>query len=212
MIRRRYSFVSPATLDEATALLAADRGGRVLGGGSVLVPALSAGLEDPSLVLDLGRLGLSLIEATDLAVTIGARATYAALGASEVIRSRVPLLAAMVAEVTGGPGLWNLATLGGTACHANPASDAPGCLTALGAQFRPVGATGTRLIAADRFFLGPFRTARRPDEILTAIILPAAEPPGRCRYLKLKHAASSWPIVTASCLVIDAPGGPQLRL
>ncbi|WP_018262230.1 FAD binding domain-containing protein [Methylobacterium sp. WSM2598] len=212
MIRSRYRFVRPATLDEATALLAAEGGGHVLGGGSVLVPALSAGLEDPRLVLDPGRLGLSRVEATDLSVTIGAGATYAALGASEAIRTRVPLLAAMVAQVTGGPGLWNLATLGGAACYANPASDAPGCLTALEAQFHLVCANGSRLVPAADFFRGPFVTARRPNEILTAIALPASGHPDRCCYLKLKHAASSWPIVTASCLVADAPDGPRLRL
>ncbi|GJD52159.1 hypothetical protein OPKNFCMD_4921 [Methylobacterium crusticola] len=212
MIRSRYRFARPATLEEATALLAAEGGAKVLGGGSVLVPALSAGLEDPGLVLDSGRLGLNRIEATDRAVTIGAGATYAALGASEAVRTRVPLLAAMVAEVTGGPGLWNLATLGGAACHANPASDAPGCLSALDAQFRLACATGSRLVPAADFFRAPFLTARRPDEILTAIVLPVAARPGPSRYLKLKHAASSWPIVTASCLVAGGPGAPRLRL
>ena len=72
--------------------------------------ALSMGLEDPKLlVLDLTQLGLGHIRESDGSVVIGAGATYATLGASEVLRSRLPLLAAMVAEVTGGPGLWNLA-------------------------------------------------------------------------------------------------------
>ena len=212
MIRTRFRFERPDTLGDATALLDSfGAGARVLGGGSVLVPALSAGGDAPSLVLDPGRLGLDRIVDGGDSVAIGARVTYAALAASEIVRTRLPLLAATVAQVTGGPGLWNLATLGGSACHANPASDGPGCLAALGAAFRLHSVRGSRLVPAALFFRGAFETDRAADEILTEIVVPAPGPPGRCAYLKLKHAANSWPIVTASCLLVTTAGAPRLR-
>ncbi len=210
MIRKRFAFARPETLGEAARLLAEAGGrGRVLGGGSVLVPALSAGLDDPSLVIDLRRLRLDGIREDGENVVLGAGATYAQLAASSIVRSRLPLLAAMVDEVTGGPGLWNLATLAGSACHANPASDAPGCVVALDASFRLVSVRGSRLMPATRFYRGAFDTERAHDEIATELVVPAPPSPGRPVYLKLKGAASSWPIVSSSCLL---PGQGRVRL
>lgn len=208
MIRASFRFVRPNTLNEALDLLAGAGGlGRVIGGGSVLVPALSAGHDAPALVLDTGLLGLAGVRDEGGEVVIGAATTYATLLASEVVRRRLPLLAAMLREVTGGPGLWNLATPGGAVCYANPASDAPGCLVALGAAFRLASRRGERMVPAERFFRGPFETERAPDEMLTALVIPAPEPE-RHAYHKLKHTASSWPIVTASCLLASG----RLRL
>ena len=82
-------------------------------------------------------------------------------------------------------------------------------LAALGAAFRLASVRGERLVPAERFFRGAFETDRAPDEMLTAMVLPA-QAPGRHAYLKLKHAASSWPILTASCLA--AEGGVRLCL
>lgn len=213
MIRSRFRFARPGTMEDAVRLLADAGGrGRVLGGGSVLVPALSGGLDDPDLVLDLRSLRLVEVSQSEDSVSIGAAATYADLGASAAVRTRLPLLAAMVAEVTGGPGLWNLATLGGSACHANPASDGPGCLAALDARFRLVSVRGSRLVPAAAFFRGPFETDRKPDEIMTEMIVPAPPCTGRSVYLKLKNSASSWPIVTASCLLTGNAGRARLRL
>jgi len=203
LIRTGFAYERPDTMGDAVRLLAAaGERGRVLGGGSVLVPAMSAGEEVPAMVLDLSRLGLRVIrdDEDENAVAIGAGATYAELEASRAVSDRVPLLAAMVKEVTGGPGLWNLATLGGSACRGNPASDGPGCLIALDAMFRLVSVRGCREIPAARFYRGAYQTERAADEIMTEIVVPARQGPCRTTYLKLKHAASSWPIVTASCL------------
>lgn len=80
----------------------------------------------------------------------------------------------------------------------------------LNARFRLVSVRGSRDVPAASFHQGAFETGRAVDEILVGIIVPAT--PGiRTAYLKLKHAASSWPIVTAFCLHVD--GGPaRIRL
>lgn len=203
MIRSNFRYERPDSLEHAVRLLAeADGRGRVIGGGSMLIPALTAGLEDPSVLIDPKHLALDTVRISDSNLTIGARTTYATLTKSHVVRDHSPLLASMVDEVTGGPGLWNIATLGGSICFANPASDGPACLAALGATFRLVSHRGERTIPVAQFFLGPFETARQPDEILTEIILPTGAIPDRFAYKKLKHSASSWPIVTASCLLV----------
>ncbi|SFB55270.1 carbon-monoxide dehydrogenase medium subunit [Rhizobium sp. NFR07] len=199
MIRSSIRFEMPRSLDDALQILA-DSGpdGRVLGGGSILVSAMSAGWESPKVVIDPVRLDLNRIDEDGHSVTFGARATYAALLRSETIRTRVPLLHAMVGEVTGGPGLWNLATVGGSCCYANPASDAPACLMALRAQFHLQSIRGKRVVSAADFFRGAFVTDRAPDEMLTHIQVPC-ETVIAVAYSKLKHSASSWPMVTGAC-------------
>ncbi len=211
MIRHAFQYERPQTLPEAVALLReAGSEARVLGGGSMLVPFLSSGLDKARLILDPIRLNLDGVHGDAATVRIGARATYATLAASVEIRERLPLLAAMVAEVTGGAGLWNLATLGGAVCFANPSADGPGCLAALDARFRLASVAGERLASAKDFFLGAFSTCRRPDEILTEIVIPAETPMGSNSYRKLKNAASSWPIVTASAFTTRREDGVHI--
>jgi carbon-monoxide dehydrogenase medium subunit len=213
MIRAPFRFERPQSLEEAVEIL--DQAGddaRVVGGGSILVPALSAGVENPKVVLDPSRLQLDRITEGNEGVVIGARTTYASLARSDIVRSRLPLLSEMVSQVTGGPGLWNLATLGGSTCYANPASDGPGCLVALDASLHLASRRGTRNIPASAFFSGAFVTQRKPDEILTAISVPVAPVVTRTAYLKLKHSASSWPIVTGACQRLNVNGKDKIRL
>ncbi len=182
-------------------------GGRILviGGGSVVLPALSAGLEDPALVIDTSRLAMNQIHPTISGVAIGATATYADVLRNALVRESLPLFASMIAQVTGGPGLWNVATPGGSACYANPASDVPGCLLALRAVFVLVSVRGARNVAASDFFRDAFVTDRRPDELLTSILIPRQARTERSAYVKVKHSVSSWPIATGSC-VLDVDG------
>lgn len=211
MIRAAIQFELPRSLEEAVAILAkAGPEARVLGGGSILVTELSAGLDAPKVIIDPARLHLDRVVEVEGAVVIGARATYATLQKSKIVVGRLPLLHAMVSEVTGGPGLWNLATLGGSACYANPASDGPACLTALKAEFHLQSIDGRRVVDALDFFRGAFATERTPHEILTHIRVPIEPREPRIAYLKLKHAASSWPMVTGACIGVSV--GEHLRV
>ncbi|NKL38361.1 molybdopterin dehydrogenase [Rhizobium leguminosarum bv. viciae] len=213
MIRSPIKFEMPSSLDEATKILAeAGSDGRVVGGGSILVSFLSAGLERANVIIDPVRLGLDQVMEVEGGILVGARVTYAALLKSKLIRGRLPLLHAMVGEVTGGPGLWNLATLGGSSCYANPASDGPACLQALKARFHLRSTDGERVVEARDFFLGAFSTSRAPHELLTHIFVPCHTVPLRVSYSKLKHAGSSWPMVTSACQLSLAGDSTYLRM
>jgi len=213
MIRAPIQFELPRSLEEAVAILAkAGPDARVIGGGSILVTALSAGVDAPKVVIDPARLDLDRIVEVEGAVLIGARATYAALLKSKIVRDRLPLLHTMVSDVTGGPGLWNLATLGGSSCYANPASDGPACLTALKAEFQLHSIDGKRVVSARDFFRGAFTTDRAPHEMLTQIRVPFDAVQPRVAYFKLKHAASSWPMVTGACIGVTVGEHVRIRL
>lgn len=201
MIRALFEYAAPASLDEATALLAARREQiAVLGGGTVLVQRMTLGEWSPEIVLDLRRLPLATVCLADGDLVIGARVSYSTLLASALVERHAPLLNKMAGWITGGAQIRNQGTIGGAACYANPASDVPACLLALEARMVLASASGRRVVGAAEFFAGAFHTARRPDELPVEIVVPVGGPWTAVGYTKQKHCASSWPIVTAACL------------
>jgi len=202
MISQPFQYHAPSALADATHLL--DTLGNdvaILGGGTMLVPSMSANQVRCRHVIGLTALRLDTISRDATHVSIGAMTTYAQLLSSPLIAQSVPLLRLMTEQVTGGPSIWNQGTLGGSAAYANPASDAPGCLTALEASFELQSIDGTRTVCARDFYLAAFRTARRANELLVAIHIPLRAGVCVSQYDKHKSCASSWPIVTVACSV-----------
>lgn len=205
MITNNFRYHAPTGLDGVVAALAEARGDVVvLGGGTMLIPDMTHGRTHADEVVDLARANLSGIRMEGGEVVVGATTTYSDVLADDRAAELTPLLCTMAGGVTGGPQIRNKGTIGGSAAYANPCSEVPACLVALGARMRLVSARGTREVAAEEFYTGAFATVRRADEVLAAIVLPAPTglPVG---YTKLKLAESSWPIVTAAC--VPRPGG-----
>jgi 4-hydroxybenzoyl-CoA reductase subunit beta len=107
---------TPATLAQASALLA-QPGARVLAGGTDLIPNLRHGLGTPSTLVDVARLPeLTLLDARDDVLTIGAGVTLARLASDEVVQRMLPALAD-AARLAAAPAHRNAATLGGNLCQ-----------------------------------------------------------------------------------------------
>lgn len=204
MIRTGLAYHAPEQTAKACSLLAQyGDNAAVLGGGTMLLPSMGRGERTHDHVVDLRRLGLSGVTATEEFVEIGAMTTY-----STILESEMEGVAALVkiasGGITGGKQLRNQGTVGGSASYANPASDIPGVLVAADAQLVLEGPTGTREVAASDFYGDAFVTTRRPDEYLSMIRL--ARRPARVGYYKLKLSESSWPIVTGSAVAEFADG------
>ena len=93
---------------------------------------------------------------------------------SEPSSSQRPALAAL-AECARGIGdlqVRNLGTIGGSVVHADPASDMPAVLLALGARLRLRSPDGERELAVADALVGPFTTALGPQELVTDIVIP----------------------------------------
>jgi xanthine dehydrogenase YagS FAD-binding subunit len=104
------------------------------------------------------------------------------------------------------------------ACNAPHPSNAAMGLTALGASFVLQSSRGTRTVAAEQFFTIPGKDPRlenvkAPDEILTAIHVPAS-PGVRSVYASVKEkAAFDWPLVSnAVALQVDGGAVRQARI
>jgi aerobic carbon-monoxide dehydrogenase medium subunit len=213
MIPASFDYHAPGTLPEALALLSKyGDDAKVLSGGQSLLPLLKLRLGQAGHLVDIGRIpGLEYIREDGGFLRIGGRTRESALEASEVVRTRYPILHD-TAKVIADPLVRNMATVGGNLAHGDPGNDHPATMLALGAQVVATGPKGERVIPIDQFFLGLFRTALRPDEVLTEIRIPA--PPARSggAYLKLERKVGDYATAAAAAQVTLGGGGAIERV
>ena len=206
MFAPEFRYHRASSIDEAGRLLAAHPGAKVLAGGHSLIPILKLRLAAPEVVIDIGRIAeMKGIAASNGVVAVGALTTHAELAASEVLRTGARALAEAAAQI-GDPAVRNRGTIGGNIAHADPASDLPQALAALGATFHLTSPAGRRSVAAEDFFEGLMTTALREDELLTSIELPAAGPGQGSAYAKLAHPASRYAVIGAAAGVTVSAG------
>ena len=137
MIPVGFDYERPDTLDAALALLA-EHGddAKVLAGGHSLLPVMKLRLAAPELVIDIGRLDeLRYVRVEGDELAIGAGTRHHDLATSDVVAAEAPLLGA-VARTVGDPQVRHRGTLGGSLAHADPASDLPAAVLALGRHDR----------------------------------------------------------------------------
>jgi aerobic carbon-monoxide dehydrogenase medium subunit len=147
---------------------------RVLSGGQSLIPAMNLRLVAPELIVDIGDLAeLRGIAVKGEMLVIGALTRHADLLKSSDIVKCAPLLGAAVAHVAH-PAIRNRGTIGGSLAQADPASELPACMLALGATIVVRGPGGERRIAAEQFFTGIYETRLAPQDLLVAIEVPVA--------------------------------------
>jgi aerobic carbon-monoxide dehydrogenase medium subunit len=201
-----FDYHRARSIAEAQQMLTANPGAKLLAGGHSLIPLMKLRLAAPAAVIDIGRIPeLRGISSAGDTLRIGALTTHAQLAASAELRRRAAALAE-AASVVGDPAVRNRGTIGGNIAHADPASDLPTVLVALGAQIVAVGASGERTIDAAQFFTGIMTTALREDEIVAAVLVPAAAPGEGTAYVKFAHPASRYAVVGAAAAVTVKAG------
>ena len=155
MYAAQTTYHRASSVSEAVQLLSGNEGAKVLAGGHSLIPLMKLRLASPAALVDIGRIeALKGISVGDGGLSIGALTTHAEIAASDLVGEHAPLLAEAAALV-GDPAVRNRGTIGGNVSHADPASDLPTVLTALGATFNVAGPGGERAIAASDFRHGP---------------------------------------------------------
>ena len=202
MIPATVDYVRASSIEEALEALATPDA-KVLAGGQSLLPAMKLRIARPSVVVDIGGLGLSGIEERDGELVIGALTTWAELAAWDA----PPAYRALpdCAATTGDLQVRNLGTIGGGLAHADPAADMAAVAIALGARFRLRSAEGERTIEATDLALGPFMTALGAAELITEIAVPVPAEGSGSAYVSVEHPASGFALAGAAALV--APDG-----
>lgn len=168
-----FDYATPATLDEACALLVQyDGEAKVLSGGQSLVPLLNMRLARPAMLVDLARIpDLDYVRADGDGFAIGAMTRQRTVELAPQVQAQHPLLHAGMLLIAH-PQNRNQGTIGGSLAHADPAAELPALALALDATFSANGPNGTRAIAAPDFFLTYLTTSLEPTEILTAVRFP----------------------------------------
>ena len=199
MIPASFEYFRPEILPEAISLLQKHgENVKILSGGHSLIPMMKLRLASPPILIDINRIaGLSYIRESGGYLRIGALTREAELDASDLVRTKYPIIAD-TAKVIADPLVRNMATIGGNIAHADPANDHPATLLALDAEIIATGTKGERTIPINRFFTGLFETALKPDEILTEIRVstPAARSGGA--YFKFERKVGDFAIAAVA--------------
>ena len=201
MYPAQFEYSKAGSVAEAIQILQGDPDAKIIAGGHSLLPLMKLRLARPSRVVDIGGIaGLRGISVSDGVVSIGALTTHYEISTSADVQANCGILAEAAGGV-GDPAVRNRGTIGGNVSHADPASDLPTVLTALGASFNLQGPSGSRTVAADDFFIGPFETAVGADEVLTGVSVPALSANQVAEYAKMAHPATSFAVVGAAAVV-----------
>lgn len=186
---------------------------RVLSGGQSLIPAMNLRLVVPDVVVDIGELAeLRGIAVKGETLVIGALTRHADLLKSSDIVKCAPLLAAAVAHIAH-PAIRNRGTIGGSLAQADPASELPACMLALGASIVVRGPGGERRIPAEEFFTGIYETKLGPQDLLVAVELPVADSNSAHFFQEFARRHGDYAIVgLAAQAVRQGDGFSDLRL
>lgn len=201
-----FEYFAPDTRAAALALLAEHEDAKPLAGGQSLVPAMNFRLARPAALIDLNRIAdLGGISATG-SLRVGAMTRQAALENNADVERLAPLVAEAMPFVAHAP-IRNRGTIGGNLAHADPASELPAVMVALGARFRLQSSTGERWVDADGFFLGLFATILEPGELLVEIEIP--KPAGRSghAFIEVARRHGDYALAGAAAAVRVNDGG-----
>lgn len=197
----KFDFLEPDSLSEALRILSEyDEDACVFAGGSALLLAMRQRMIAPSVVVSLGKLshlrGVTFSPAEGL--RIGALTRHSEIARSEAVRTHYPVLAQLFSHLAN-PQVRNQGTIGGNLCYADPATDPPSCLVALGAQVVIAGPMGQRRVSMRDFLVDFFTTALEPGEILVEIRVPSPRPDSIALYRRhLRTPAEHRPLANAA--------------
>jgi carbon-monoxide dehydrogenase medium subunit len=188
-----FRYHRPASLQDAIALLSElGEGARPLAGGQTLIPILKLRMDEPSDLVDIGRLpGLGYMKQDKREVRIGALATHARIAHSD-IAAAVPV----IGDCAGGiadPQVRARGTIGGSVSAADPSNDWPALLHVLDATVECQGPKGERSIAIRDFIVDSYTTALGEAELVTGIRFEVPGAGSGGAYIGFKKAAPAYP-------------------
>jgi len=176
------AYLRPSSQSEALAALARGRL-TVLAGGTDYYPSrVGKALVDD--ILDISAIA-SLRGVRDEGGhwRIGATTSW-----SDIVAAELPPMfdgLKLAARGIGGIQIQNAGTIAGNLCNASPAADGVPPLLALDARVELADAAGSANVALADFILGNRKTALRPGQLLTAILVPKPAHAARSHFLKL---------------------------
>ncbi|MBC7134820.1 MAG: FAD binding domain-containing protein, partial [Oceanibaculum nanhaiense] len=162
-------YLRPERLEDAVAALR-DGAWTLLAGGTDHYPARVTVQRSEDILDITGLAGLRGISDAGDHFRIGALTRWSDIAEGDLPPCFDGLRRA--AREVGGMQIQNRATLAGNLCNASPAADGVPPLLTLDASVELASAEGVRTLPLGEFILGNRKTARRSDELMTAILVP----------------------------------------
>lgn len=206
-----FDYYAPTSLEQALDLKSQHGDeAKILAGGQSLVPAMNFRVVQPSMLVDLNRVGeLGYIREDGECLRIGAMTRERQLEFDASIAKRAPLLHEAAPHIAH-PQIRNRGTIGGSIVNADPAAELPVLMLALNARLKAQSASGERWINAKDFFVGMFTTALETDEILVEIELPFLSARTGWSFLEVAPRAGDYAMMGIAALVtLDESGKCQ---
>lgn len=197
-----FRYVAAESLAHALAAKAGEGAdAKFLAGGQSLVPAMNFRLAQPATLIDLNGLAdLDDVRLEGGALRIGALARHRRIERDRLVARHAPLLAEAAPHVAH-PQIRNRGTLCGNLAHADPASEFPAVVLALGGRMRARSVRGERWIGAGDFFRGVFTTALAPDEMLVEVELPPLPARTGTCFLEVARRRGDYALVGVAAVV-----------
>ncbi len=188
ILAAEYDYHAPATLDEALTILAEKPNVKILAGGTDLIVKMKTGaLTEIEHMLDIKRIpGLDKIKPLDCCdgLEIGALAKLSDIEEHAEVKEKYTCLYEAL-KAMAAISVRNMGTLAGNIGNASPVADGAAALVAYDAKVVLQSKKGgERKVNLDEFFKGPGITVMQPDEMITAICIPAPAAHTGAAYLK----------------------------
>jgi CO/xanthine dehydrogenase FAD-binding subunit len=182
---REFDLLQPQNLADALDALAQNNAAtRPLAGGTDMIVDIRAKRAQPDVLVALQNVNeLRGVARANGHLRIGASTTIAEFLKNPLLTQHDALRQA--ASVFANPMIRNSATVAGNLGSASPAGDMLPPLLALDAQIELVSKNGTRTMPLQDFFLGPRKTARSADELISNIQLSTFNAPSASAFYKL---------------------------
>ena len=208
------AYLRPPDLDSALGALADGAPGStpwvVVAGATDHYPARVGRLPRED-VLDVTAIaGLRGVETIEGGWRIGALTTWTDLAEADLPPLFDGLRAAALA--IGGLQIQARATVVGNVCNASPAADGVPNLLAMDAVVELSSVAGTRQVPIGEFVTGNRRTVRRPDELVTGVLVPAPLPGTHVRSAFEKLGARAYLVISIAMVAVVVEIGVDGRI
>jgi carbon-monoxide dehydrogenase medium subunit len=212
MFPASFEYHRAASVKEALALLKRyGNDAKLLAGGHSLIPMMKLRLVQPQHVVDIARLTeLTRIREQRGKIIVGAASTHGEVASSEIVKSKLGLLAQCAAAI-GDVQVRNRGTIGGSLSHSDPAADYPAAVLALEGDITLESEAGARTVKAEDFFVDLMTTTAKGGEILTQVSFAPIPVNSGFAYLKHRQPASGFAIVGVAVLVTLGRRAPRMK-
>jgi carbon-monoxide dehydrogenase medium subunit len=202
---RNFEYVEPASIAEACGFLAEHaEEARIFAGGASMLLLMKQGMIRPAYLVNIKKIpGLRYIESGDATIRIGALTTHHDLEISPVIAQYLPAMVEAEAELANIR-VRSMGTVGGNLAFAEPQTDLPPILIALGARVKVADGSQERVFPLEQLFAGYYETTLKGQEIITEIQVERMPAQFGLRYLRLSVGSDKPAIGCAVGVRLDA--------